>query len=167
MLMKISGKTLGRNLKREFTDSSGLPLFELRRNSHLKFDNAWSAALPGAQEGDDVLSASFKMFVVHTKFDIYMRNLALPSVDAQHARHYRDHVKLEVRGQDMSNLTSHVTCEGNKVIHIRRESDELDLGRNAYKHAYGHRTEWEVTVAEGVDLTLAGVVVIILAEMRG
>lgn len=167
VLMKVQGKTISRKLKREFVDASGLPLFELRRNHGSRFDNAWSLALPGAEEGDDVLSVNFKVFIMHTKLEIIVRNMVPPSAEAEHARTYQDQVKLEVRGQDLQNWTTNVMCGGRRIMIVRREVDGTDEGRDAWKHAYGHRTEWEVTVAEDVDISLAVVVATILAEMRG
>lgn len=164
LLIQASGKTISNNLRREFTDADGLPLFELRQNRAQKADKAWSLSLPGAEQGDDVLAVAFRMFLVHTKFDVKFRNLAVPSTD--HNTVYRDRVTLQVRGQDLSNMSAHVSYEGKKIMHICREAD-ADGQRAAYKHAYGYRTEWEVKVAQGVDLSLAAIIVIVLAEQRG
>lgn len=163
-IMHASGKTISRNLRREFTDADGLPLFELRQTSSQKQEKSWSLSMPGADAGDDVLTVIPRMFFVHTKFGINFRNLAPPS--SNHHDYYRDNVALEVRGRDMSNLIACVTCDGRTVMQIRREADASGQ-RAAYKHAYGYRTEWEVTVAQGVDLSLAAIAVIILAEQRG
>lgn len=164
ILMEITGKTISRNLKRQFTNSSGLPLFELRRNHQMKYEDAWSLAMPGAHTHDSLLSVNFKVFWMHAKIDILFRNLAPPP--AENAGSYSDHVTLEVRGQDFANTTAHVTCGSSKVMHIRRETDDVDQ-RAAYKNAYGHRMGWQVTVAEGVDLALAAVIVVVLTELRG
>ncbi|EMC96970.1 hypothetical protein BAUCODRAFT_434772 [Baudoinia panamericana UAMH 10762] len=163
-LMQISGRTISRNLKREFTDATGLPLFELRRNPSQKQAGEWSVSLPGADDGNDVLWINFKMFFVHTRFDIKFRNLAPPSTDQTQS--YQDAVALEVRGQDLSNLVAYVTYNNKRIMHVRREGDESGT-RAAYKHAYGYRTQWEVMVAAGVDVSLAAIIVIILAEQRG
>ncbi|KAK5136747.1 hypothetical protein LTR08_002043 [Meristemomyces frigidus] len=177
-LMTVSGKTLSVNLQREFLDASGLPLFELRKRQYpkkLSSSAGWSLALPGSEPGqdyDDVLSATFKSFWVHPKLDIKLKNLAPPqhmlrdtadsAVDL--ADSYHENVLLQVRGQDSARLTTHVMCEGRKVIHIRRQSDELT--ESVYPHGFGYKPEWEVTVARGVDVALAVVIVVILAEHR-
>ena len=177
-LMTISGKTLSVSLQREFLDASGLPLFELRKSKSQKKASSsagWSLALPGSEPGqeyDDVLSATFRSFWVHPKLDIKLKNLAPPQHVYRDALHsavdptdsYHENVLLEVRGQDSTRLTTHVMCEGRKVIHIRRECDEVT--ESVYPHGFGYKPEWEATVAQGVDVALAVVIVIILAEHR-
>lgn len=175
--MTISGRTLSLGLQREFRDSSGLPLFELRKRQYLKkrSSNAgWSLALPGyetGQEYDDVLTATFKSFWIHPKLDVRLKNLAPPQHSPRSndsaidlADSYHENVVLQVRGQDSSRLNTHVLCEGRKVIHIRRESNQLT--ESVYPHGFGYKPEWELTVAQGVDVALAIVIVVILAEHR-
>jgi len=172
--MSVTGKTLSVALQRVFHDASGLPLFELRKGKGMKRSNAgWSLALPGWREGDvydDVLSAVFKNFWVHPKLDIKLKNLAPPphspatdsAVDLTNT--YHENVVLEVRGQDSTRLNTVVVCEGRKIMHIRRESDEFT--ESVYPHGVGYKPEWEVRVARGVDVCLAVVIVVILAEHR-
>lgn len=183
ILMTASGKTLSMNLQREFKDASGLPLFDLRKRQgqyakKRSSDAGWSLALPGYEAGDgreydDVLSATFKSFWVHPKLDVRLKNLAPPQHSFARANTdsaidlpdtYHENVLLEIRSQDSQRLNTHVMCEGRKVIHIRRESDQLT--ESVYPHGYGYKPEWEVTVAQGVDVSLAVVIVIILAEHR-
>ncbi|TKA21776.1 hypothetical protein B0A50_08697 [Salinomyces thailandicus] len=178
-LMTASGKTLSTALRREFLDPSGLPLFELRKcspttPSKARANPSWSLALPGhlgsEETHDEILTATFKPFWIHPKLDLHLKNLAPPSHTAFNTPSsqtpYAENVVLQVRGQDASRLVTHVLCEGRKIMHVRRAAEGLGGAEGVYPHGIGYKPEWEVEVAEGVDVCLAVVVVVILAEHR-
>ncbi|KAK3673682.1 hypothetical protein LTR78_006587 [Recurvomyces mirabilis] len=158
-ILQVTGKTICKDMLREFEDGDGLPLLELRRRA-----GTWAATLPGAGLGDNIASIAFKAFFIHTKFQVVFNNLMPPSAGETHD--YRDVVLLDVKGLDSSNERVQVACGGSAVMHIRRTVDQHG-SRSAYKHAYGYRTRWEVTLSEGMDMSLAAMIIVVLAEQRG
>lgn len=65
-------------------------------------------------------------------------------------------MKLEVRGQNASQSLTRVLVGDRKVINITRDVDDSWLKRNLANRR-GHRPEWEVKVAERMDLSLVSI----------
>ncbi|KZF20105.1 hypothetical protein L228DRAFT_250545 [Xylona heveae TC161] len=178
VLFTVECKAMSNSQRREFRDASGLPLFELRRK-WLALSDAWTLRLPGSRDSiisnsscsnssgngsnsngsrdandANILTGSLKWSLGRPKFDVKLRNAAVPDA----AKESDKYVTLEVRGQDSNRITTHVSLpegvggqgEGKKVMQIRRSPDEMKSNFRTGRHGY----LWEVGVAEGVDLAL-------------
>lgn len=148
-LFTVDGKPRSMSQRRQFKDHTGLPLFDLCRKWLSK--NAWFVELPGGGGSSHLLTGVFKSTLGLPKFDIVMKNAVVP----EKAEAGED-VTIEVRGKDGNYLTTHITIDGCKVAQVRRIPSPKEQLR-VYT-ARGNRPKWEVDVAEGMDLSLVGLI---------
>ncbi|KAL4809087.1 tubby C-terminal-like domain-containing protein [Aspergillus unguis] len=157
--------------RRHFRDASGLPLFEISRR---KMGVTWYLHLPGDGQKGSVSAGSIggqgrvsgsrpaaepiatvvpKFHALKDKFDVYFRNAA----DDQGLGRQED-VVLEVRGQNVWKSRTNVYYHG-KVVMVVKLTD-LVATYLPFK-----RPTWEAVVAEGVDVSLAAVLAVLLATL--
>ncbi|GLB11895.1 hypothetical protein AtubIFM57258_009169 [Aspergillus tubingensis] len=136
-LFSVDGDFGSWSQRRHFLDSSGLPLFELHRK---KSGVTWFVHLPGENhDAEPIATIATKWSVFKDKFDVHIKNATAASEDTV----------LEVRGQDIWKVNTHVYNNGVLVM-IAKLKDMLSV------YLPGKRPEWELTVAEGFDLSLVG-----------
>ncbi|KAF2142810.1 uncharacterized protein K452DRAFT_297342 [Aplosporella prunicola CBS 121167] len=145
-LFTVDGKLLSVSQRRIFYDASSLPLFEVCRKA---LGTTWYVQVPGAgRDGADLrlaeLAPRFSAF--KDNLDLYVRNAAADGEDAF----------LEVRGQDIWKLRTNVYVDGKPVMTVKR-TDKLAV------YVLGKHLEWVVDVAEGMDLSLASAIVVVMA----
>lgn len=133
----MDGKCLSWTQLRVFCDASGLPIFELHRE---RFGVTWFAQLPGGGSPPLVTIAP-KWRFFKDKFDIHVHNAAADGAD----------VVLEARGQDIWKSITHVYFNDDLVMKSRGEGG---LWGGLEKNLGIGRAEWEVEVAQGMDLSL-------------
>ncbi|KAI2790736.1 hypothetical protein POX_c03584 [Penicillium oxalicum] len=145
-LFSVDGDFASLSQKRHFRDASGLPLFELRRK---KSGVTWFVHLPGAHsDAEPIAAIAPKFSAFKDKFDVHFQNVAAGGEDAT----------LEVRGQDIWKVKTHVYHHGELVM-IAKLVDVLSV------YVPGKRPEWELTVSEGMDLSLASIIGVLLATL--
>ncbi|KAI9371430.1 tubby C-terminal-like domain-containing protein [Aspergillus egyptiacus] len=148
--------------RRHFRDASGLPLFEIsRQNAGV----TWYLHLPGESSSSSSSSSSRgkektrsepiatvvpKYSALKDKFDVHFRNIA--------ADGNGEETVLEVRGQNIWKSRTNVYHHGRVVMTVR-------LTDMVAAYIPGKRPRWEVVVAEGMDLSLAAVIAVLLATM--
>ncbi|KAL2006984.1 hypothetical protein VTN00DRAFT_8422 [Thermoascus crustaceus] len=134
----------------------------------------------GGEDGDEekILSTRLRWSWTRDKLDVTLKRgnatssgAGTPPLPAEEdtkgrsedkgAENGNEDITLEVRGQDPCHVTTHVNVGGRKIAHIRRVWGKGDL---TVKNCPGHRSEWDAVVAEGVDLSLISVIVVMLAE---
>ncbi|KAL1854982.1 hypothetical protein Plec18170_004394 [Paecilomyces lecythidis] len=144
-LFTVDGSAKSLSQRSYVRDASGLPLFELYRK---RTGMSWFVELPGENRSPDPI-ATFapKWSSLKDKFDVYVRNNA-----------GGDEVILEVRGQDIWKIKTHVYYNGALAM-VARRTDYL------VPYIPGKRPEWEVKVAEGLDLSLASLITVVIAHM--
>ncbi|KAI9933203.1 hypothetical protein ASPWEDRAFT_174362 [Aspergillus wentii DTO 134E9] len=130
--------------RRSVRDASDQPLYDLRREAT---GVTWSAYLPG-QEEHPVVTIAPRLSWLKDKMDVYVKNAA---GDGQE-------VLLEVRGQDVWKIMTHVFVDGALVMVIRR----LDF-MSAYIPVKGF--EWKIEVAGGLDLSLVLLIISVMADI--
>ncbi|KAJ5176727.1 uncharacterized protein N7482_002604 [Penicillium canariense] len=144
-LFFVDGKAFSWSNKMCFIDASGLPLFELHRK---KAGVTWFVSLPETKD-KSIATIAPQGHLFKDKFDVYIRNAADGGVE----------VKLEVRGNDIWKYRTSVYYGGSLVMSIK------------IKHYYlvyvglGKRPEWEVSVAQGFDLSLASIIGVLLVHV--
>ncbi|KAE8306250.1 tubby C-terminal-like domain-containing protein [Aspergillus transmontanensis] len=145
-LFSVDGDFGSLSQRRHFRDSSGLPLFELHRK---KSGVTWFVHLPGDKsDAEPIATIATKWSVFKDKFDVHIKNAAAGGEDTV----------IEVRGQDIWKVKTHVYNNGALVM-IAKLTDVLSV------YVPGKRPEWELTVAEGLDLSLASIVGVLLATL--
>ncbi|KAL8898339.1 MAG: hypothetical protein Q9207_006748 [Kuettlingeria erythrocarpa] len=144
-ILTSSGKLLSNSARKDFQDASGLPLFSLRK-AWLSITRHFWLELPG---GEDIVTVQQKWSFGNTKINFTFRNAASDQED----------VVLKLRGDDMRNTLSHISYIGNKVALIRRKNDQ------SHPMSYKFLPEYEVDVAEGIDVALISVIVITMAGL--
>ncbi|KAL1981651.1 hypothetical protein VTN96DRAFT_2365 [Rasamsonia emersonii] len=153
-LFTVDGKPGTMSQRRQFKDNTGLPLFDLCRKWLSK--NAWFLELPGGG-GSRLLTGVFKSTLGLPKFDIVLKNAVVPKKADE-----GEDVTIEVRGKDSNYITTHITIDGCKVAQVRRIPVPKE---QLYVYSVkGNRPKWEVDVAEGMDLSLVAVIVVILSD---
>ncbi|KAL5001090.1 tubby C-terminal-like domain-containing protein [Aspergillus recurvatus] len=157
-LFAVDGNIASWTQRRQFRDASGLPLFEIARK---KLGVTWYLHLPegtrnshGSSGSADEPIATFvpQYSVFKDKFDVHFRNAAPGARDEE--------VVLAVRGQNIWKTRSHVYLRG-KLVMVAKLTG---TGKVAV-YVPGIRPSWEVTVAEGMDLSLASVISVLLAQV--
>ncbi|KAF5860689.1 hypothetical protein ETB97_001257 [Aspergillus alliaceus] len=142
-LFSVNGHALSWRQRRDFCDASGLPLFELHRKGA---GGTWFVQLPGSiSSSDPIITLAPRWSWTKDKVDVYFRN-AMGG----------EEVVLEVRGQDTWKRRTNVYRDGVLVMTIR----VVDLLRVSSTR----KPEREVEIAEGMDLALASVVTVLVAE---
>ncbi|KAF7590290.1 hypothetical protein BBP40_003027 [Aspergillus hancockii] len=145
-LFSVDGDFGSLSQRRHFRDSSGLPLFELHRK---KSGVTWFVHLPGDNsDAEPIAAIATKWSAFKDKFDVHIKNAAVNGEDTV----------LEVRGQDIWKVKTHVYHNGALAM-TAKLTDVLSV------YVPGKRPEWELTVAEGMDLSLASVIGVLLATM--
>ncbi|KAL8757219.1 MAG: hypothetical protein Q9199_002366 [Rusavskia elegans] len=142
-ILTSNGKLWSNSARKEFQDASALPLFSLRR-AWLSLARHYWLELPGGQQ---ILTVGQRWSFGKIKLDFTLLNAAT---------HDHEEKVLELRGADMLNEITEVSCDGNKVASIQRKMDT---------RSYKYLPEYEVRVASGIDTALVSVMVVILAEL--
>ncbi|KAF7168430.1 hypothetical protein CNMCM5623_001483 [Aspergillus felis] len=145
-LFSVKGDFGSLSTKRHFSDDSGLPLFTLQRK---KAGVTWFVVPPGDERGSEAIATiATKWSAFKDKFDVYFKNAAADG----------EETVLEVRGQNVWKTKTHVYHKGNLVM-IAKLADVLSA------YVPGKRPTWTVEVAEGMDLSLASVITVLLATL--
>lgn len=129
------GKAVSWTQRRTLSDSAGLALFEIHRQSS---GVTWFVHVPGhdTQAGSKPLvTLAMERSVFKDKFDVCV-----------HGRNAKD-VQLRVCGQDIWKLRANVYW-GDKVVMTTKRQGKLDV------YIPGKSLEWEVDVAPGFDTSL-------------
>ncbi|KAL8919441.1 MAG: hypothetical protein Q9172_004983 [Xanthocarpia lactea] len=145
-ILSSNGKLWSKSARKEFQDASGLPLFSLRR-AWLSLARHYWLELPGGG-GQEILTVRQRWSFGKIKLDFTLHNAASPDQEEEKV--------LELRGADMLNEITEVSCDGSNVASIRRKMDPP---------SYKYLPEYEVGVASGMDTALVSVMVVILAEL--
>ncbi|GFF27096.1 hypothetical protein IFM58399_01603 [Aspergillus lentulus] len=145
-LFSVKGDFGSLSNKRHFSDTSGLPLFTLQRK---KAGVTWFVTLPGDERGSEpIATIATKWSAFKDKFDVYFKNAAANG----------EETVLEVRGQNVWKTKTHVYYKGNLVM-ITKLADVVSV------YVPGKRPAWTVEVAEGMDLSLASLITVLLATL--
>ncbi|KAJ5200269.1 hypothetical protein N7491_008931 [Penicillium cf. griseofulvum] len=149
-LFSVDGDAVSLSQRRHFRDASGLPLFEISRK---KVGVTWYLHLPGESSSkgnasEPIATVAPKWSALKDKFDVHLRNVAANG----------EETILEVRGQNVWKSKTHVYHRGKLVMVVK-------LTDMAAVYLPGKRPSWEVVVAEGMDLSLASVIAVLLATM--
>ncbi|KAF7585415.1 hypothetical protein BBP40_010967 [Aspergillus hancockii] len=179
-IFSVQGYPWSMGQRRVFYDRSGLPLFELRcrwYNSSLL-----ELRLPGEME-HVILSAKLKVAVRAPRVAVRFRNAVFerqrPRDTSKGKGKYKaekedgdgcppdcSEVTLEVLDEDPYNLTQVLVYEDRNVARIRRIANPAELAEGQ-RPPFRYRPKWEVTVAQGVDVALIAVVIVILGQRVG
>ncbi|KAK8203146.1 hypothetical protein M8818_005371 [Zalaria obscura] len=134
-LFTVDGKVTSWSQRTSMRDATGLPLFEMYRK---KAGVTWYVGLPGSADRDEAVVKMMPRFsLLKDKVDVVVSNAADGGSE----------VLLEVRGQDVWKLNTFVFFEGALVMRLRR-TDKMSV------YVPGKSMEWEVDVAQGMDLSL-------------
>ena len=146
--LTTTGKVWSNSARKEFQDASGLPLFTLRR-SWISVAKAWRLELPSTA-GDEIATIRLHWSLGRIKLDLKILSNAASNEDESNAASAvgKSEVLLEVRGQDPQHYVTNILHEGRKVAVVKRVFDERD------RAGFKMKPEYEVEVAEGVDLSL-------------
>ncbi|RHZ64970.1 hypothetical protein CDV55_100591 [Aspergillus turcosus] len=150
-LFTVDGDFASVSQRRRVQDATGLPLFELARK---RLGVTWFVHLPGSKEKDDpapIATIVPQFHMLKDKFDVYFSNAA--GVDGG-----REEIVLSVRGQDIWKSRTHVYY-GDALVMTAKLTDMVSV------YIPGKRPEWEIEVAEGMDLSLASIIGVLLAAM--
>ncbi|KAE8324352.1 tubby C-terminal-like domain-containing protein [Aspergillus sergii] len=149
-LFTASGRKYTNRSCREFRDASGLPLFELHKKISLR--NVWSVTLPGSDTADIATGAPRLGLggVGFGNFNVSFVNVA--AVDVKSDEERRVTLEIERHGRV---LESFDVVDGDRRVAEVRESiqhnKKLALMSSSRR---GYRPALDVTVMEGVDLSL-------------
>ncbi|KAJ0423515.1 hypothetical protein BJY00DRAFT_310171 [Aspergillus carlsbadensis] len=142
-LFSVAGDSVPFSQRRSFRDAAGLPLFELAQK---KAGVTWFVHVPGEEETSEAIAAIAPRWnPLKNKLDVYVRNAAGNGAE----------VKLKLRCQDLSRFRTHVYYDGALVMAASRVDGHDSLTE----------VEWEVDVAGGLDISLASVIMVVLAYM--
>lgn len=129
------GKAVSWTQRRTVSDSAGLALFEIYRQSS---GVTWFVHVPGHDTqagGRPLVTLAMERSAFKDKFDVCV-----------HGRNSKD-VQLRVRGQDIWKLRTNVYW-GDEVVMTTKRQGKLDA------YIPGKSLEWEVDVAPGFDTSL-------------
>lgn len=141
-IFQVDGKVLSSQGRRHFTDASGLPIFEL----YHKFSSAtWFVELPGGNDTAIVRLAP-RSSSLKDDLEVMVRNAAANA----------EETTLRVRGQDIWKQRANVEVDG-KVVMTVKKTDKWS------SYLPGRNPEWQVDLAAGMDVSLASVIVIVMA----
>jgi hypothetical protein len=136
-LFWVTGHATSWRQRRDFTDATGLPLFQLHRKGK---GVTWFIQLPGhTGDSEPIATLAPRFHVLKDKFDVFFTNAVAGG----------EQVVLEVRGQDFWKAKTNVYFKELLVMTIRVMNALL-------YYVPFKRPEWEVEVAEGMDLSLVG-----------
>ncbi|KAB8271867.1 hypothetical protein BDV30DRAFT_212858 [Aspergillus minisclerotigenes] len=158
--LHASGRKYTNRACREFRDASGLPLFELHRKISLR--NAWSVTLPGS-DAADIATGAPRLGLGGAGFGNFIASFVnVAAVDVKLNEERRVTLEIERHGRV---LESFDVVDGDRRVAKVRESiqhnKKLALMSNSRR---GYRPFLDVTVMEGVDLSLVALVTIIAAD---
>lgn len=146
VLFTVDGKYV--SMKRHFYDASGLPLFVLRRHM---MGNKWEVELPGsAKDGDDESIAT-----IQARFSTLKDNLDMTFVNAADGGGAGQDISLHIQGQDIWKQRTNILL-GDRVVITAKRTDKFNT------YIPGVKIEWDVTIAEGIDISLASLIVVLL-----
>ncbi|KAE8351222.1 tubby C-terminal-like domain-containing protein [Aspergillus coremiiformis] len=134
-LFSVDGHAASWRCRRDFRDASGLPLFELHRKGT---GVTWFVQLPGnTGSAKPIATLAPRWSALKDKFDVCFTNAAAGG----------EEVVLEVRGQDIWKMKTNVYFNGSLVM-TTRVMNVLQY------YVPFKRPQWEVEVAQGLDLSL-------------
>ncbi|THV89797.1 hypothetical protein D6D26_09642 [Aureobasidium pullulans] len=143
LLVSIGGKLLSWTQRRTFHDASGLPLFDLYRKTT---GVTWFVELPEDRGSEPIMTLAPRTSVFKDKLDLFVHNAA----------NQGQVVNLEVRGQDIWKMRTNVYL-GDQVVMSSKRTEKLA------GYIPGKRPDWKVDIAEGLDASLAAVIMVVLA----
>ncbi len=149
-LMSVDGKYASMDGRRSFFDASGLPLFDLY---HRPVAVTWYVELPGRKEKNKDESSATPIARIMPRFSIFKDNL---EVSVRNAADHGEEVTLRVQGQDIWKQRTNVYL-GEKVVMTAKRTDKMST------YLPGKKLEWIVDIAAGMDMSLASVIVVVLA----
>ncbi|KAA8646789.1 hypothetical protein EYZ11_009959 [Aspergillus tanneri] len=150
-LFTVDGDFASVSQRRRVQDATGLPLFEISRK---RLGVTWFVHLPGGREKDDprpIATIVPQWHALKDKFDVHFKNAARGGVG-------HGEIILNVRGQDIWKSRAHV-YHGDVLVMTSKLKDMVSV------YIPGKGPEWEIEVAEGMDLSLASVIGVLLATM--
>jgi len=154
VLLSCDGKSWSNSMRKQFKDASGLPLFDLRI-SWFSMAKAWRLELPG-DGGQMVMAVRPRLSLGKLKLDCTFTNAA--SDDDGEGQE----VTLEVRGQNLQNVVTDITCGEKKVASVRRVFEDGKRGA-----LWMFKQEYEVDVAGGMDMALVSCLLVLIAKEMG
>ncbi|GIJ83081.1 hypothetical protein Asppvi_001599 [Aspergillus pseudoviridinutans] len=160
-LFTVRGQPWKISQPRMFHDRSGLPLFELR--CHWYDSSSLCLRLPGGEQC--ILEAKLRVAMNAPRAVVTFQNAAQqPRVIGPAAQ--GEEIVLEVHAQDLYNILQVVVVQNRNVAYIRRITDPSVIAEGQ-RPPFRFRPKWTVRVAEGVDLSLIAVVVVIVGQRAG
>ncbi|KAE8307531.1 tubby C-terminal-like domain-containing protein [Aspergillus transmontanensis] len=137
-LFTVDGDFKSMSQRRHFQDASGLPLFEI---SHKRLGVTWFVHLPGGKENTSsspIATIVPQWHALKGKFDVHLHNAAADGEETV--------------------LETHVYYKGALVTAIKLK-DMVSV------YIPGKGPTWELEVAEGMDLSLAAIIGVVLATV--
>ncbi|RHZ45749.1 uncharacterized protein CDV56_103016 [Aspergillus thermomutatus] len=160
-LFTVRGQPWKMSQARMFHDRSGLPLFKLRCQWY--DSSSLCLRLPGGTQC--ILEAKLRVAMNSPRAVVTFRNAAQqPRSSGPSAQ--SEEVVLEVHAQDLDNILQVVVVQNRNVAYINRITDRSVLAEGQ-RPPFRFRPKWTVRVAEGVDLSLIAVVVVIVGQRVG
>ncbi|GFF56981.1 hypothetical protein IFM58399_10439 [Aspergillus lentulus] len=150
-LFTVDGGFASVSQRRRIQDATGLPLFEIARK---RLGVTWFVHIPGSKERADphpVATVVPQRHMLMDKFDVHFSNAA-------GGNDGREEIVLSVRDQDIWKSRTH-EYYGDALVMTSKLKDMVAV------YVPGKRPEWEIEVAEGVDLSLAAIIGVLLAAM--
>lgn len=142
MLITVDARYLTLEDRHAFRDATGLPLFELYHN---KSWVTWYIDTPGGN-GTKIAVIKPRLSLFKDVLDVQLKNAAADGED----------VTLHVRGQDVWKQRINVYF-GDSVVMTVKRTDKLSA------YVFSKKLSWVVDVAEGMDVSLASAIVVVLA----
>ncbi|RHZ59216.1 hypothetical protein CDV55_104064 [Aspergillus turcosus] len=162
-LFTVRGQPWKISQARMFHDRSGLPLFELRCQWY--DSSSLCLRLPGGEQC--ILEAKLRVAMNSPRAVVTFRNAAQrPKSSGPGPAAQSEEIALEVHAQDLYNIVQVVVVQNRSVAYIRRITDRSVLAEGQ-RPPFRFRPKWTVRVAEGVDLSLIAVVVVIVGQRAG
>lgn len=154
VLLSCDGKGWSNSMRTQFRDASGLPLFDLRI-SWFSISKTWRLELPG-DHGQMVMAVRLRWTFGKLKLDCTFTNAASDDDGGG------QEVTLKVRGQDMQNFVTDITCGETKVASVRRVFESGKRGA-----FWMFKQEYDVVVAGGMDMALVSCLLVLILPRRG
>jgi uncharacterized protein YxjI len=144
LILEIDGKIKSATGRRQFSDPSGLRLFDLRTKM-FSLRKPWTLELPDSPDGaDDLISARVPWSSSWTKIEmeIKVRNIMAGGEIAM----------LTVKPLDVGRLVSLVWHEEKPIARIHRIFDDVRSHHSHGSDEHPIRAAWEAKFAPGLDL---------------
>jgi uncharacterized protein YxjI len=142
VLLTVDGKYMSKDTRRSFFDASGLPLFDLQQ---FPMSVAWNVEVPGGN-GTSMARIMPRLGGFKDRLDCVIMNAAADS----------EEVSLRVQGQDIWKQRTNVYL-GDKIVMTAKRTAKLST------YVPGMKVEWIVDIAAGMDVSLASVIVVVMA----